>query len=118
MKALCCIVATAGLLISVPAMAQQPNGTGGGSTNIWSSAQGTSNSYGDADGFGTSSSGAMANALGHGAIGTAKSGGGGGITSAITTLNAGTFSFGSGYAQAQTSGYAGGSVSGFGGRAR
>ena len=55
MKTFCCIVATAALLISAPAMtrqamAQQFYGSGGGSTNIWSSAQGTSNSYGSANG--------------------------------------------------------------------
>ena len=116
MKALCCIVATAGLLISVPAMAQS-NGSGSGTSNIWSSAQGSSDSYGGAHGYATSSSGSMANALGRGPIGTIGSGGAG-LTSAITTSNAGVVSPGSGYAQVQTSGYAGGSASGFGGRGR
>ena len=54
MRTLCCIAAAAGFFISGPAMAQQFSASGGGSTNIWSSAQGTSNSYGSANGFGTS----------------------------------------------------------------
>jgi hypothetical protein len=115
MKTLCCVVATVGLLISAPAMAQQLYG--GGSTNIWSSAQGTSNSYGNANAFGTSSSGSMANAGGQGLTGVGGIGGGG-ATSAIITSMAGTNSSGSGYAQSQTSGYAGGNVSGYGGRTR
>ncbi len=115
MKALCCVVA-AGLLISVPAMAQS-NGSGSGTTNIWSSAQGTSDAYGGAHGYATTSSGSMATALGRGPIGTTASGGAG-LTSAITVSNAGVVSPGSGYAQVQTSGYAGGTASGFGGRGR
>ena len=75
MKAFCCIVAVAGLLISAPAMAQQVYVTGGGTTNIWSSAQGTSNSYGNANGFGTSSSGSMALAGGRGSLGAGLGGG-------------------------------------------
>jgi hypothetical protein len=118
MKTLSCIVATAAFLISIPAMIQQASaqqGYGSGSTNIWSSAQGTSNSYGAAQGFGTSTSGSMASAGGQGLSG-AGGFGGGGRTSAITTSTAGTVSYGSGYAQSQTSGYAGGNVSGLGGR--
>jgi hypothetical protein len=99
MKTLCCIVATTASLFAVPAMAQQFYGNGGGSTNIWSSAQGTSNSYGSATGFGNSSSGSMANAGGQGIRGV----GGGGSTSAITTSSAGASSSGCGYAQTQTS---------------
>ena len=72
MKMLCCIVATAGLFVSAPAMAQQYY-SGGGSTNIWSSAQGTSNSYGSANAFGTSSSGSMATAGGQGLAAAAGS---------------------------------------------
>jgi len=79
MKAICCIVAVAGLLISIPAMAQQvyTTGNGGGTTNIWSSAQGSSDSYGNANGFGTSSSGSMALGGGQGSLGTGFSVGGG-----------------------------------------
>lgn len=117
MKAFCCMVAAAGLLIAVPALAQQANGSVSGTTNIWSSAQGTSNSYGDANGFGLSSSGATANAGGRGPM-SVMGAGAGGLTSATTTSNAGVTSFGSGYAQAQTSGYSGGSVSGYAGRGR
>jgi hypothetical protein len=112
MKTLCCIAATAALLISAPAMAQQLN-PGGGSVNLWSSAQGTSNSYGSANGFGNSSSGAMVTASGQGLSGFAPSGTAS-ITQAVTTSNAGTSSSGNGYAQSQTSGYAGGSVTGYG----
>jgi hypothetical protein len=118
MKALYCIVAAAGLLLAVPAMAQQQvYGSGGGGTNIWSGAQGTSFSYGDANGFGTSSSGVEAGAGTLAAMGLHGVGGGGLIT-AGTTSNAGAFSYGSGYAQSQTSGYAGGSASGYGSRVR
>jgi hypothetical protein len=121
MKTLRRIIAAAGLLFSVsapvstPASAQQFYANGGGYSNIWSSAQGTSNSYGNAKAFGGSSSGSIANVGGQGA--TSISGfGGGGTTSAMTSSQAGTVSNGSGYAQAQTSGYAGGTVSGYGGR--
>jgi hypothetical protein len=108
MKTLCCVLSVAGLLAAAPAMAQQ-YGNGGGFTNIWSSAQGTSNSYGDANAFSASAAGSLANVgAGSGLAGF----GGGAFTSAITTSQAGTQSFGSGYAQAQTSGYAGGTVSG------
>jgi hypothetical protein len=119
MKTLRRIIAAAGLLFSVsapvstPASAQQFYANGGGYSNIWSSAQGTSNSYGNAKAFGGSSSGSIANVGGQGASGGF---GGGGTTSAITSSQAGTVSNGSGYAQAQTSGYAGGTVSGYGGR--
>ena len=116
MKALCCLAAATGLLIAAPAMAQS-NGSGSATSNIWSSAQGSSDSYGGAHGFATSSSGSIANALGRGTVGGGGSVGAG-LTSAITTSTAAVVSPGSGYAQVQTSGYAGGSVSGFGGRAR
>ena len=119
MKALCCCVATVGLLMSVPAMvgpamAQQAYGSGGGTTNIWSSAQGSSDSYGNANGFGMSSSGAMAVGGGRGSLGAGSVGGG--VTSAITSSYAGASTSGNGYVQVQTSGYAGGTVAGFGGR--
>jgi hypothetical protein len=117
MKLFCSIAAAGALLISAqtmsPAMAQQI--TGGGSTNIWSSAQGTAFTYGTANGFGNSTSGSMATAGGQG-LNASASFGGGAITSAITMSTAGASSNGGGYAQAQTSGYAGGSVSGFGTR--
>jgi len=111
MKILSCLVAAA-VLISAPAMAQTFN-AGGGYTSIWSSAQGTSFSYGTANGYGNSSSGAMAGAGGAGLSSLGEIIGGSAMT-AITTSTAGTASNGSGYAQAQTSGYAGGSVSTFG----
>ena len=104
MKTLCCIAATAALLISAPAMARDLTITG--NTNIWSSAQGTSNSYGNANGFSTSSSGSMATAA-PGLSGFSA------LTAAITTSNASAASNGNGYAQTQTSGYAGGSVSAY-----
>ena len=115
MKTLCCILATATVLISVPAMAQQFSG--GGSSSLWSSAQGTSDSYGSANGFATSQSGSMATAGGLGLsslAGSIGSYGGGAMTSAFTTSNAGASTNGNGYAQVQTSGYAGGSAAGFG----
>lgn len=118
MNKLCCIIAGAAVLLTAssvtkPAGAQQAYG--GGYSNIWSSAQGTSNSYGGAYAFDGSTSGVLATA-GGGGIGAGSSGGfiGGGMTSAFTTSTAGTSSYGSGYAQAQTSGYAGGNVSGYG----
>ena len=118
MKTLCCVIATAaGLMSSAPAMAQNFSANGGGYSNIWSSAQGTSNSYGNANAFGNSSSGSIANVGGQG-VSRPGGFGGGGTTSAITTSTAGTASNGSGYAQSQTSGYAGGTVSGYGGRGR
>jgi hypothetical protein len=112
MKTLSCIAAAVALLISAPAMAQQ-FGTGGGYTSIWSSAQGTSFSYGTANGFGTSSSGSMALAGGPSLTSLGEITGGS-VTTAMTTSIAGAASNGSGYAQAQTSGYSGGSVSTFG----
>jgi len=114
MKTLCCIFATAAALISAPAMAQQF--TGGGATSIWSSAQGTSDSYGNANGFATSQSGSMANAGGLAFTNLAGSisYGSGAITGAFTTSNAGASTNGNGYAQVQTSGYAGGTMAGFG----
>ena len=115
MKTFCYVVAAA-MLVSAPAMAQQFSG--GGSTNIWSSAQGTSDSYGNANGFADSTSGSMVKAggLGLGNVSGAGVFGGGGITSAFTTSNAGASSNGDGYAQVQTSGYAGGNVAGYGAR--
>jgi hypothetical protein len=118
MKTLSCAVAAVALSVSAPAMAQAVNGggsfnIGGGYTSIWSSAQGTSFSYGTANGYGNSSAGSMAFAGGSGLNSLGAITGGSGMT-AITTSTAGTASNGSGYAQAQTSGYAGGSVSTFG----
>jgi hypothetical protein len=113
MKAFCCVAVAAALLTSAPAMAD-PYGNGGGFSNIWSAAQGTANSYGNASAFGLSAAGAAATAGGGG--GTNGLYGGGGL-SAITNSQAGAASIGSGYAQTQTSGYAGGTASGFGGRA-
>ena len=116
MKTLCCILATAMMLISAPAMAQQFSG--GGSTSLWSSAQGTSDSYGSGTGFATSQSGSMATAGGLGLSNLAGSigYGGGAVMSAFTASNAGASTNGNGYAQVQTSGYAGGNVAGFGAR--
>ncbi len=116
MKTLCCSLATAMMLISAPAMAQQFSG--GGSTSIWSSAQGTSDSYGSGTGFATSQSGSMTTAGGLGLSNLAGSIGysGGAVMSAFTASNAGASTNGNGYAQVQTSGYAGGSVAGFGAR--
>jgi hypothetical protein len=118
MRTLCYVVASAALLISAPAMAQQFSG--GGSTSLWSSAQGTSDSYGNANGFATSTSGSIGNAGGLGFSSLAGSGGfgGGAATSAMTTSTAGASTSGNGYAQVQTSGYAGGNVAGFGARTR
>jgi len=117
MKTLCCILAIATAFISAPAAAQQFSG--GGTTSIWSSAQGTSDSYGNATGFATSQSGSMTQAGGVGFSNLAGSigYGGGAFTGSFTTSNAGASTNGNGYAQVQTSGYAGGSVSGFGARA-
>ena len=109
MKSLRCMVAAAALLISVPAMAQS-NGTGGYSS-IWSSAQGTSDSYGNAMGSANSQSGAMANVGGANAN---PSLGGASGASSVTLSTATVGSNGSGYAQVQTSGYAGGTVLGYG----
>lgn len=119
MKPLFYIVAGAGVLLAAstftkPATAQQAYG--GGYNNIWSSAQGTSDGYGNANAYDMSTSGALATAGGGGLSGTSGGFIGGGITSAFTTSTAATNSSGSGYAQAQTSGYAGGTVSGYGGR--
>jgi hypothetical protein len=117
MKTLCCSLATALVLISAPAMAQQFSG--GGTTSIWSSAQGTSDSYGSGTGFATSQAGSMTTAGGLGLsnlAGSIGSYGGGAMTSAFTASNAGASTNGNGYAQVQTSGYAGGSAAGFGTR--
>ncbi|HTV26527.1 MAG TPA: hypothetical protein VMF32_01970 [Xanthobacteraceae bacterium] len=113
LKTLCCLLAAATALASVPAMAQQF--TGGGTTSIWSSAQGTSDSYGNATGFATSQSGSMTDAGGLTLTNLAGSisSGSGAITGSFTSSNAGASTNGNGYAQVQTSGYAGGSVSGF-----
>ena len=118
MKTLCCIVAVAELLVSAPAMAQQFYANGGGYSNLWSSAQGTSNSYGNANAFGNSSSGAAGANGGQGATGIGGGFGGGGNMTAFTQSSAGTVSVGNGYAQSQTSGYAGGTVAGYGGAGR
>lgn len=109
MKTLCCIAAAAALSISAPAMAQQ--------SSLWSSAQGTAYSYGNANGFANSSSGSMA-ASGNGTGLTAGTNAltGASNTMALTTSTANTSSSGGGYAQVQTSGYAGGSVFGFAAR--
>ncbi len=114
MKALSCIIVAAGLLISAPAMAQQ-YGNGAGFTNIWSSAQGTSNSYGQAEAFGTSSASSAATAGGRGGVNGV---GALGAMPSITQSFAGTSSNGSGYAQSQTPGYAGATVSGSASRGR
>jgi len=120
MKIRVCIVAGAALLSAASILISQANAQqayGGGYSNIWSAAQGTSDGYGNANAYDASTSGALATAGG----GLSGSGGGyigGGITSAFTTSTAVTTSSGSGYAQAQTSGYAGGSVAGYGGRGR
>jgi len=119
MKKFCCIVAAA-VLMSAPLMTRQAmaqQAYGGGTDNIWSSAQGTSYTYGHANAAGLSMSGAIAAAGGLGALGAAGIGGGG-LTSAFTISNAATSAYNGGYAQEQTSGYAGGTVSGYGGRGR
>jgi len=109
MKALCCIAAAAALLASAPAMAQQA-GTGY-TTNIWSSSQGTANSFGGANGFSYTEAGSMANAGNIGSNALINAGvSAGNLTQAITMSNSTASSSGSGYAQTQTSGYAGGSV--------
>jgi hypothetical protein len=114
MKAFCCIVVIAGSLISLPAMAQQGYGNGGGTTNIWSGAQGSSNSSGNASGYGTSSSGSAALGGGRSSLGAGTVGGG--VISSVTSSYAAASTSGNGYVQVQTSGYAGGTVSGFAGR--
>lgn len=121
MKPLCRIAAAgaAVLLMTAPALIEQANaqqiyGNGGAYTNIWSSAQGTANSYGAANAFSSSSSGSMVTAAGQG-LSSLPGFNGGGITSAFTTSTAGTSSNGAGYAQAQTSGYGGGQFTGNGG---
>ncbi len=149
MKTLCYIAALAAMLAPGVALAQQaPPAGAGGSTNLWSSGQGTSDSYGDALGSANSASGSMANAGGRApAIGLRHSaldglnnsapsnatntkssasnpalggrvGGGWANTSALTTSNAAASTNGNGYSQVQTSGYTGGNVSGYGGRTR
>jgi hypothetical protein len=111
MKVFCCMVATVAVLMAIPATAAELHNDGVGTTNIWSSTQGTSDSYGAAKGFSTSSSGSLANAGGRGSTDI-----GGGFTDSITTSHSIATTSGSGYAQTQTSGYAGGSVSGFAAR--
>lgn len=108
MKVFCCIVATAAVLIAIPATAAEFHNDGGGTTNMWSSTQGTSDSYGDARGLSKSSSGSLANAGGKGSTDI-----GHGLTTGITTSNSMATTNGNGYAQTQTSGYAGGSARGF-----
>jgi len=109
MKMMCGIVMIVGILSVVPAMAGD---YGGGSTNIWSSAQGTSFSYGNATA--NSASGSTASGIGGGGYqGTLSSIGG--VTGSTSSF-ASTASYGSGYAQAQTSGYAGGTSTGAAGR--
>jgi len=105
MKTLCCIVAAVGLLTAAPAMAD-PFNSGTAFTNLWSSAQGTSNTYGSGLALSQSTSGIAANAGGR------LNGFTGGVQmTGMTTSNAATTSNGPGYAQAQTSGYTGGTVS-------
>jgi hypothetical protein len=121
MKIRVCIVAGAALLSAASIFTSQANAQqayGGGYSNIWSAAQGTSDGYGNANAYDLSTSGALATAGGGGLSGTSGGYIGGGITSAFTTSTAATNSSGSGYAQAQTSGYAGGAVAGYGGRGR
>jgi hypothetical protein len=118
MKSLCCIAAVAAALFSASAMAQQVTITGMGAANIWSSAQGTTNSYGAANGFGNSSSGSTAMATpmdmsGLNSLSSALSSTAANMMQAVTVSNAGTSSNGRGYAQAQTSGYAGGSMTAY-----
>jgi hypothetical protein len=114
MKTFCRVVAVAALLSAAVAtgQAKAQQAYGGGYTNIWSAAQGTSDSYGNAGAFDQSISGSTATGGGIGGSGIPP----GGVTSAFTTSFAGTASFGNGYAQAQTSGYAGGTAGGYGGR--
>ena len=121
MKKLFCIVTGAAVLLTASAFTRPANAQqayGGGYSNIWSSAQGTSDGYGNANAYDMSNSGVMATAGGGGLSGSSGGFIGGGITSAFTTSTAATSSSGSGYAQAQTSGYAGGTVAGSGGRGR
>jgi hypothetical protein len=107
MNKLLCIAAAAGTLLAFPALAADQYSNGTGLTNIWSSAQGTANSYGLATAFSTSSAGAAATINSLGNMTAFK---GNGITQSITTSNANTSTTGPGYAQAQTSGYAGGTL--------
>jgi hypothetical protein len=85
-------------------------------TNIWSGAQGTSLSYGQAKALGMSNATSVGNAGGGLQPGTF--GYVGGVNGATSSF-AKTMSVGAGYAQSQTSGYAGGTVGGntaYGGR--
>ena len=109
MKMMCGIGMIVGILNVVPAMAGD---YGGGFTNIWSGAQGTSFSYGNATA--NSASGSTASGIGGGGYqGTLSSIAG--VTGSTSSF-ASTASYGSGYAQAQTSGYAGGTSTGAAGR--
>jgi len=133
MKTLCCVVAAGGILIALPALAQDYYGRGTGSSNIWSSAQGSSDSYGDGKGLSTSSSGSLSNVGGNGVseqlindalairgiTGSAApiTTGRMSATGAVTTSNSVATTNGSGYVQTQTSGYAGGRAFGLAGRA-
>jgi len=126
MKVLCCIVAAGGILVAIPALAGDFYGRGNGTSNIWSSAQGSSDSYGDGKGFSTSSSGSLSDVGNHGINNTLLRGtgvtgrmgatGATGATGADTVSNATATTNGSGYVQTQTSGYAGGRISGLAGR--
>jgi hypothetical protein len=120
MKVLCCIVAAAGILVAIPAFAEELYGRGAGISNIWSSAQGSSDSYGDGKGMSTSSSGSLSNVGGHGINNTLLHASGMtgkmGATGADTVSNSLATTNGSGYVQTQTSGYAGGRISGLAGR--
>jgi hypothetical protein len=106
MKTLNGIVVAVGMLNAVPALAGDIGTTG--FTNIWSSAQGTSNSYGHATALGTSAANSSATA-GGALQGTFTSVG---AVNSTTSSLAITASRGPGYAQAQTSGYAGGTATG------
>ena len=106
MKTLYGVLLAIGILNTVPALAGDVTTTG--FTNIWSSAQGTSNSYGHATALGMSAANSSATAGGalqgnFTSIGAVNS-----TTSSLAI----TASRGPGYAQAQTSGYAGGTATG------
>lgn len=110
MKALCRLATAIGLLMAAPAMAQEPSfASGAGNVSLWSGAQGTAFTYGNANAYGTSSSGTATLTGGQGTLSTGVTSGGG-MLSAITISTAGASSYGGGYAQTQTSGYAGGRV--------
>lgn len=111
MKMMWGIVAVIGVLSAAPAVAGDFI-SGQGYTNIWSSAQGTSDSYGNA--AAKTASGSTTSAIGGGGYqGTLATLGG---LNSVSSSFATTMSNGSGYAQAQTSGYTGGSATGSAGR--